>query len=117
VAAAIEANHDENGIIWTKELSPFDVILINVRAGDESCDKACEEIYQKLSQENIEVLYDDTKNSLGQKFSVADLIGVPTQIVVGPKSVALGKVEIKDRKSGEKKEISFAEIFNHIFKP
>ena len=98
VAAAIEANHDENGIIWPKEIAPFKFVLINVRPGDEMCDKMCEEIYATLP----DVLYDDTKSSLGQKFSIADLIGIPTQIIVGPKSAAEGKVEIKDRKTGEK---------------
>jgi len=110
VAAAIEANHDENGIIWPAQISPFDVILINIRVGDEACDKACEELYSRLQNKGIEVLYDDTKNSLGQKFSVADLIGVPTQIIVGPKSLALGKVEIKNRKTGEKSEVSLDEV-------
>jgi prolyl-tRNA synthetase len=112
VAAAIEANHDENGIIWPAQISPFDVILINIRVGDEACDKACEELYSRLQNKGIEVLYDDTKNSLGQKFSVADLIGVPTQIIVGPKSLALGKVEIKNRKTGEKSEVLFDEFKN-----
>ena len=110
VAAAIEANHDENGIIWPAQISPFDVILINIRVGDEACDKACEELYSRLQNKGIEVLYDDTKNSLGQKFSVADLIGVPTQIIVGPKSLALGKVEIKNRKTGEKSEVELGKI-------
>ena len=111
-AAAIEANHDANGIIWPKEIAPFDVALINVRSGDELCDKVCEEIYSSLKKQNIEVLYDDSKNSLGQKFSVADLIGIPTQIIVGPKSAAAGKVEIKDRKGGEKKEIEISQFNN-----
>lgn len=111
VAAAIEANHDENGIVWPKEIAPFQVALINVRAGDELCDKTCEEIYHKLQAQGIEVIYDDTKASLGQKFSIADLIGIPTQVIVGPKSAAAGKVEIKDRKSGEKKEIGISELY------
>lgn len=110
VAAAIEANHDENGIIWPAQIAPFDVILINIRVGDEACDKACEELYSRLQSKGVEVLYDDTKNSLGQKFSVADLIGVPTQIIVGPKSLTLGKVEIKNRKTGEKSEILLEKI-------
>ncbi len=112
VAAAIEANHDENGIIWPKEIAPFQVVLINVKSGDELCDKTCEEIYQKFLAQNIEVIYDDTKNSLGQKFATADLIGIPTQIIVGPKSAAARKVEIKDRKSGAKQEIEISAIGN-----
>ncbi len=116
VAAAIEANHDENGIIWPAPIAPFDVILINIRVGDEACDKACEELYFKLQNKGVEVLYDDTKNSLGQKFSVADLIGVPTQIIIGPKSLALGKVEIKNRKTGEKSEVSLDEVLLKFLK-
>lgn len=118
VAAAIEANHDEKGIVWPKAIAPFQVILINVRAGDELCDKVCEEIYTSLNNRGIEVIYDDTKASLGQKFSIADLIGIPTQIVVGPKSAAIGMVEVKDRKTGEKKEIAISEslaLFDNCF--
>jgi len=110
VAAAIEASHDANGIIWPKEIAPFQVVLINVRVGDELCDKTCEEIYHKLQAKGVEVIYDDTKASLGQKFSIADLIGIPTQIIVGPKSAAVGKVEMKDRKTGEKKEVNIADL-------
>ena len=110
VAAAIEANHDANGIIWPKEIAPFQIALINVRAGDELCDKVCEEIYNKLQTQGIEVIYDDTKASLGQKFSIADLIGIPTQIVVGPKSAAARMVEVKDRKTGEKQEVKILEL-------
>jgi prolyl-tRNA synthetase len=110
VAAAIEANHDANGIVWPKEIAPFQIALINVRFGDELCDKVCEEIYAKFSARGIEVIYDDTKASLGQKFSIADLIGIPTQIIVGPKSAAAGKVEVKDRKTGKKEEIAISEL-------
>lgn len=106
VAGAIEANHDANGIIWPKEIAPFQIALINVRAGDELCDKICEEIYAKFP----DVIYDDTKVSLGQKFSIADLIGIPTQIIVGPKSAAAGKVEVKDRKTGEKREVEISQL-------
>jgi prolyl-tRNA synthetase len=110
VAAAIEASHDANGIVWPKEIAPFQIVLINVRAGDELCDKVCEEIYQKLNAQNIEVIYDDTKASLGQKFSIADLIGIPTQIIVGPKSAAEGYMEVKERKTGEKYTIHQVEL-------
>ena len=110
VAGAIEANHDENGIIWPREISPFAVVLINIRSGDEACDKACEEIYEKLQARGVEVLYDDRPASLGQKFSIADLIGVPTQIIVGPKSVAAGNVEIKDLKTGERREVAISSL-------
>ena len=112
VAAAIEANHDANGIVWPKEIAPFQIALINVRSGDDLCDKVCEELYRKFASAGVDVIYDDTKASLGQKFSIADLIGIPTQIIVGPKSAAAGKVEIKDRKTGEKREIAIEELDN-----
>ena len=105
VASAIEANHDEKGIIWTKELAPFDVYLINVKNGDEVSDKLCDEIYAKLKAQDIDVLYDDRKVSLGQKFSTADLIGIPTQIIVGSKLAQENKVEVKNRQTGEKQEV------------
>ncbi len=115
VAAIIEANHDQNGIIWPKNVAPFKVAIINLKAGDETCDKICEEIYQKLSANNIEVLLDDTKNNVGQKLSIMDLIGIPTQIIIGPKLAALGKAEIKDRKNSDKKEILIDKIFDCNF--
>lgn len=116
VAGAIEANHDENGIIWPKEIAPFDVYLINIKNGDEMSDKLCDEIYQNLKNKNIDVIYDDRKASLGQKFSNADLIGIPTQIIVGPRSAAIGKVEIKNRQNGEKQEINAADILQFFKK-
>jgi len=106
VAAIIEASHDDNGIIWPESVAPFQVMLINLKPGDAACDKLCEELYQDYLGKNIEVLYDDTKTSIGQKFSVADLIGVPTQVVVGPKGAVNRKVEIKNRVSGEKTELA-----------
>lgn len=113
VGAIIEASHDANGIIWPKSVAPFQIALINVKSGDELCDKLCQEIYDRFSAQNIEVIYDDTKAGLGQKFAIMDLIGIPTQIIVGPKSAAAGKVEVKDRKTGEKKEVLIGEIFNN----
>jgi prolyl-tRNA synthetase len=111
VGAIIESSHDEKGIIWPKEIAPFQIALINVKSGDELCDKVCEEIYAKFKERNVEVIYDDTKAGLGQKFAIMDLIGIPTQIVVGPKSAAAGKVEVKDRKTGEKEEVLIEGLF------
>lgn len=105
VAAIIESSFDESGIIWPKSVAPFDVALINLKSGDENCDKICEEIYQKLKARNVDVLYDDTKNGAGGKFANMDLIGIPTQIIIGPKGASNGVAEIKDRKSGKKEEV------------
>ena len=110
VAAAIEANHDERGIIWPSAISPFDVVLINIRVGDLNSDKICDQLYQKFQEKGIDALYDDTKNSLGQKFAKADLIGIPTQIIVGPKSLAEGYFEKKDRRTGKVEKINIGQI-------
>ncbi|MFM7621333.1 MAG: proline--tRNA ligase [Alphaproteobacteria bacterium] len=114
VSACIEANHDDKGIIWPKPLAPFAVILINVRSNDAFCLRACEEIYQQLQQQNIEVLYDDTNNSLGQKFAIADLIGIPLQIIIGPKSIANNIVEIKERKTSQIQQINRDELMKFV---
>ena len=114
VSACIEANHDDKGIIWPKPLAPFAVILINVRSNDAFCLRACEEIYQQLQQQNIEVLYDDTNNSLGQKFAIADLIGIPLQIIIGPKSIANNIVEIKERKTSQIQQINRDELIKFV---
>ncbi|MFZ4125218.1 MAG: proline--tRNA ligase [Rickettsiales bacterium] len=109
VGAIIEASHDANGIIWPESVAPFDVGLINIRFGDEGCDRACEEIYAQLQAQGIKVLFDDTDKRGGEKFAGMDLIGVPWQIVIGPRSAAEGKVEIKYRRTGEKSELQTAD--------
>jgi len=111
VAAIIESSHDENGIIWPKSVAPFDCVIINVKAGDEKSDQECEKLYQTLKENNIETLLDDRKVGLGQKFAVSDLIGIPTQIIIGPNSIKDNKAQIKDRKTGEKKEIDLDKIY------
>jgi len=116
VSASIEANHDEKGIIWSEALAPFSVILINIRSGDKDCDMACEKIYDQLSSQGVEVLFDDSKNSLGQKFAVADLIGIPKQIIVGPKSLSNSMVEIKDRKTSQIKQINRDDLLKFILR-
>jgi prolyl-tRNA synthetase len=109
VAAIIEASHDENGIIWPEEVAPFKAMIINLKSGDEKCDALSMEIYQALQNQNVTTLYDDTILSIGNKFATADLIGIPYQIIIGPKSAAEGKVEFKNRKSGEKQSLNSKE--------
>lgn len=106
VGAIIEAYHDENGIIWPESVAPFKVGLLNLRAGDEACDKACGDIYTRLEAAGAEVLYDDTSERAGSKFATMDLIGVPYQIAVGPRGLKTGIVEVKNRATGEKEEMS-----------
>ncbi len=106
VGAIIEASHDENGIIWPQSVAPFTVGLINLRCGDSDCDTVCENIYADFSAKGIKILYDDSEARAGEKFATQDLIGTPWQIIVGPKGVKSGVVEVKNRRSGEKKEIA-----------
>ena len=104
--AIIEACHDDNGIVWPEAVAPFKVGLINLRVGDEACNAACEDLFAKLQAAGVDVLYDDRDERAGVKFADMDLIGLPWQIVVGPKGVAAGVVELKSRKTGEKEELS-----------
>jgi prolyl-tRNA synthetase len=114
VPAIIEASHDDNGIIWPASVAPFDVSVINMKVGDQACDRASEQLYATLTKAGIDVLYDDTDDRAGAKFATADLIGIPVQIVVGPRSVANGEVEIKERKSGERQTVSIEAAINRL---
>jgi len=105
-AAIIEASHDDNGIIWPEEVAPFKVGLINLKAGDGASTKLCDDVYAKLQNAGVDVLYDDRDERAGAKFAEMDLIGLPWQFVIGPRGAANGIVEVKNRKSGEKVELS-----------
>ena len=110
LGAIIEASHDEAGIIWPQSVAPFDVALINLRPGDEACDAACDEAYATLNAAGVTVLYDDTTERPGGKFAKADLIGLPWQLIIGPKGLADGVVEIKNRATGERSTAPLAEV-------
>lgn len=102
LGAIIEASHDDAGIIWPESVAPFKVGLVNIRVGDAACDAQAEMIYHALTVAGIEVLYDDTEERAGAKFTTMDLIGLPWQVIVGPKNAAEGKVELKNRRTGER---------------
>ncbi len=106
VGAIIEASHDDDGIIWPKSVAPFDVGIINLKPGDEATDEAAQKIYAELGQCGLDCLLDDTNERAGGKFATMDLIGLPTQIIIGPKGVKNGVVELKDRKTGEREELT-----------
>jgi len=114
VGAIIEASHDEAGIIWPKSVAPFDVALINVKMGDFATDRACEDIYAKLQAAGLSVLYDDRDDRAGAKFAAMDLIGLPWQIIVGPKSIAAGEVELKERATGARHSLTFESALNRL---
>jgi prolyl-tRNA synthetase len=106
VGAIIEASHDEAGVVWPVPVAPFEVGLINLKAGDKDTDAACEDLYGKLQNAGVTVLHDDTSERAGAKFASMDLIGLPYQLVVGPKGIKSGEVEVKERKSGERQSAS-----------
>ncbi|MBL4877869.1 MAG: proline--tRNA ligase [Hyphomonas sp.] len=114
VGGIIEACHDENGIVWPESVAPFQVGIINMRVGDEACDTACEQAYQALELAGIDVLYDDTEDRAGGKFARMDLIGLPWQIVIGPRGLKNGVVEVKNRKTGEKSEMPLADALSTV---
>ncbi len=114
IAAIIEASHDEAGIIWPESVAPFDIGLINMKAGDADCDRVCDELYAALTAAGKDVLYDDTDQRPGGKFATADLIGLPWQLIVGPRGVAAGDVEIKNRKSGERETLPLAAALKRL---
>jgi len=109
VGAIIEACHDDKGIIWPETVTPYKVGLINLRHDDDNCTNACDNIYSQLNNAGIEALYDDRNKKAGVKFADMDLIGLPWQIIVGPKGVKDGIVELKNRKTGELVELSSAD--------
>lgn len=114
VAAIIEASHDEAGIIWPESVAPFDVVIINMKVGDVECDRVCEELYAAYGAAGKDVLYDDTDQRAGGKFATADLIGIPLQIIVGPRGVAAGEVEVKKRASGERTVQPIAQVLANM---
>ena len=106
VGAIIEASHDDNGAIWPEAVAPFDVGVVNLKTGDAKCDAMAEDVYTKLQVAGRDVLYDDRDERAGVKFARMDLIGLPWQVVIGPKGAEKGIVELKYRKTGEKNELS-----------
>ena len=107
VGALIEAHHDDVGIIWPDAVAPFSTGVINLKTGDEACDSTCENIYRKLDAAGIDALLDDRAERAGVKFADMDLIGLPWQVIVGPRGVSNGTIELKRRVTGEREEISF----------
>ena len=114
VGAIIEASHDDAGIIWPQSVAPFDVGLVNVKVGDAATDAACEDIYGKLQAAGLSVLYDDRDDRAGAKFAAMDLIGLPWQIIVGPKGLASGEVELKQRATGVRHSLTFESALNRL---
>ncbi|MDB5530151.1 MAG: proline--tRNA ligase [Devosia sp.] len=114
VPAIIEAFHDEAGIVWPVSVAPFEAVLINLKAGDAECDAACTKLYEELNAAGIDMLYDDRDQGAGAKFTTADLIGIPYQLILGPRGLKSGEAEIKHRKSGERETLPIADAVARI---
>lgn len=116
LGAIIEASHDDKGIIWPEPVAPFDIALINLKKGDAKTDAACEELYVKLKAQGKDVLYDDRDERPGAKFATAELVGIPWQVVVGPRGLEKGVIEVKPRATGVAEELSADEVLNRFAK-
>ena len=113
-AAAIEQNHDERGIVWPRNLAPFQVVIIPVNYSNDELKVVSDAIYERLQEMGIETLLDDRSDRLGGKLKDADLIGVPLQIIIGPKNLAAGQVEIKIRKTNESNLHPYPQVVEDI---
>lgn len=114
VAAIIEASHDEAGIVWPDAIAPFSVGLINLKPGDAATDTAADRLYDALGKAGVSVLYDDLDQRAGAKFASMDLIGLPWQVIVGPKGVGRGEVELKRRATGARETLTLDEAINRL---
>jgi prolyl-tRNA synthetase len=113
-AAAVEQNHDENGIIWPKSITPFEAIVLPLNMKDAKSKETGEEIYRALLDGGLDVLLDDRDERAGIKFKDADLTGMPLQVVIGERNLKEGLVEIKDRKSGKAEKLPVEKIVNTV---
>jgi prolyl-tRNA synthetase len=114
VAAIIEASHDDAGIKWPEAVAPFRAVILNLKQGGADTDAASEQLYRELTAKGVDVLYDDLDQRPGAKFATADLIGIPWQILVGPKGLAEGKVEVKKRADGSRELMTPTEAIKRL---
>lgn len=114
VAASIEQNHDEDGIIWPINIAPYEAVIVPFNTKDEEVMKAAKELYEALNTSRDEIVLDDRKGRAGPKFKDADLIGYPVRVTIGKKLKENGTVEIKIRRTGEVIEVPFAEAAEKV---
>jgi prolyl-tRNA synthetase len=114
LGAIIEASHDGKGIIWPDSVAPFKISIINLKPGHADCDKIAEDLYAQMQAKGVAVLYDDKEESAGSKFATHDLIGIPYQVIIGPKSAANNEVEFKIRKTDERMTLSLESLLNKL---
>ncbi len=117
MACYIEQNHDKNGIMWSKALSPYHVHLIQVNSNNEKVVQTAEHLYEKLQQSLVDVLFDDRNDvSPGFKFKDADLLGIPLQVIVGEKNLAHGNIELKERATGKRDIVEISKVVSYVEK-
>ena len=114
VGGIIEASHDDKGIIWPDSVAPFDVAIVNLKPGDTACDSVCAELYQGCIQSGMDPLLDDRDERPGAKLAAMDLIGIPWQVVVGPRGLDNGVVELKRRKTGVTEELAPSGVVHRL---
>lgn len=116
LGALIEAHHDDDGCKWPMAVAPFHVGLINLKSGDDATEAACKDLYDALAAEGVEVLYDDTSARAGEKFARMDLIGLPYQIVIGPRGLGDGIAEVKSRADSTRENIALDQVAAKVAK-
>ena len=114
VGGIIEASHDDKGIIWPDSVAPFDVAIVNLKPGDAMCDSVCAELYQGCIQSGMDPLLDDRDERPGAKLAAMDLIGIPWHVVVGPRGLDNGVVEVKRRKTGVTEELAPSGVVHRL---
>ena len=114
VGGIIEASHDDAGIIWPEPVAPFKVGLINLKVGDADVDAVCDRLYRALEAKGVDVLYDDRDDRAGAKFGTMDLIGLPWQVIIGPRGLKDGIAEVKNRKTGERENVAIDQLVSRF---
>jgi prolyl-tRNA synthetase len=114
VGAIIEASHDEDGIVWPRSVAPFNIGLINLNTKDSECVAACDALYEDLGAQGLDILYDDSAERAGAKFARMDLIGLPIQLILGPRGLKSGEIEVKDRATGKRENVSLDRLDPYI---
>ena len=113
--AAIEQNHDENGIIWPLSMAPFQVHICHLDPKDENVNSAAQSIYENLMSKSVEVLLDDRKERPGFKFKDADLLGMPLRITVGKRGIENNEVEVKERRTGTVHKLTVDKVVDFVY--
>ena len=115
VGALIEANHDQNGIVWPKAVTPFHVAIVNLKKGDYEIDTVCERLYVDLCKMGLDPIYDDREERAGVKFAAMDLIGIPLRLTVGPRGIKDRIVEVRFRSTGKTEEMPIESVVPYCF--